>query len=237
MTFTFNNAPVSALNLTIPKIGNITARVVTTTDVDAPIGSRASLILEDLSIICTPIRGRNHLSRGNYLVVGGAGAWRLYVPSDPTTGARGGLRSDAGIKLSTAANALAAAVNVAATRAGLAGRESVTVSNDRVLGPAHVRLGMTGAACLDTLGAWYMRPDGVTVIGTRPTGASSAKIVVGPFDPSCNKLIVSLPQGDVAALVNSIGSTITGPTIEGEIIFESLEITIADGKIRYTVNP
>ena len=230
MAFTFNNAPISALNLSIPKIGNITARVTTTTDVDAPIGSRASLILEDLSIICTPIRGRNHLSRGNYLVVGGAGAWRLPVKS-------GGLRSDAGIKLSTAANALAAAVNVAATRAGLAGRESVTVSNDRVLGPAHVRLGMTGAACLDTLGAWYMRPDGVTVIGTRPTGASSAKIVVGPFDPSCNKLIVSLPQGDVAALVNSIGSTITGPTIEGEIIFESLEITIADGKIRYTVNP
>lgn len=230
MAFTFNNAPISALNLTIPKIGNITARVTTTTDVDAPIGSRASLILEDLTIICTPIRGRNHLSRGNYLVVGGAGAWRLPVKS-------GGLRSDAGIKLATAANALAAAVNVAATRAGLAGRESVTVTNDRALGPAHVRLGMTGAACLDTLGAWYMRPDGVTVIGTRPTGASSAKIVVGPFDPSCNKLIVSLPQGDVAALVNSIGSTITGPTIEGEIIFESLDITIADGKIRYTVNP
>lgn len=230
MAFTFNNAPMSALNLTIPKIGNITARVTTTTDVDAPIGSRASLILEDLTIICTPIRGRNHLSRGNYLVVGGAGAWRLPVKS-------GGLRSDAGIKLSTAANALAASVNVAATRAGLVGRESVTVSNDRVLGPAHVRLGMTGAACLDTLGAWYMRPDGVTVIGARPTGTSNAKIVVGPFDPSCNKLIVSLPQGDVAALVNSIGSTITGPTIEGEIIFESLEITIADGKIRYTVNP
>jgi len=237
MPFTFNNAPISALNLTIPKNGNMTARVSTTTDVDAPLGSKSQIILEDLTFVCTPVRGRNHLSRGNYFVVGGAGAWRLYVPSNPTVGARGGLRSDAGIKLSSAASALVAAVNVVAARSGLGGRENITVQNDRVLGPAHVRLGMTGSACLDTFGKWYMRPDGITVIGSRPAGAPMAKFVVGPFDPSCDKLIVSLPQGDVAALVNSIGSVITGSTIEGQINFESLDITIADGKIRYTINP
>jgi hypothetical protein len=230
MPFTFNDSPVSALNLLIPKIGNITARVTTTTDVTSPIGSRARLILEDLTIICTPVRGRNHLSRGNYLVVGGAGAWRLPVNS-------GGLRSDGGIKLSTVADALVAAVNITATSRGLGGRESVEVTNDRTLGSAHVRLGMTGSATLDTLGAWYMRPDGVTVIGSRPANNPLAKFVVGPFDPSCDKLVVSLPQGDIAVLVNSIGSAITAPTIEGEINFESLEITIADGKIRYTINP
>lgn len=230
MPFTFNRAPISTLNLTIPKVGNMSARVTTTTDVSAPLGSRAEIIIEDLTFVCSPICGRNHLSRGNYLVVGGAGAWRLPVKS-------GGLRSDGGIKLSTAANALVAAVNLEATRKGLTGRESITVTSDRVLGPAHVRVGMTGSSCLDMLGPWYMRPDGITVIGNRPADISTAKVVVGPFDPSSDKLIVSLPQGDVSTLVNSIGSTITGPTIEGNIIFESLEIMIADGKIRYTVNP
>jgi hypothetical protein len=230
MPFTFNNSPISTLNLSIPKVGNMSARVTTTTDVTAPLGSRAQIILEDLTFVCTPVRGRNHLSRGNYLVVGGAGAWRLPIKSD-------GLRSDSGVKLSHVASLLKKGVDAVATQQGLVGRESVIVTNDRTLGPAHVRIGMTGASTLDILGAWYMRPDGVTVIGNRPTGTSTAKIIVGPFDPSCDKLIVSLPQGDVAALVNSIGSTITGPTIEGEINFESLDITIADGKIRYTINP
>lgn len=223
--------------MTIPKNGIFSARVTTTTDVTAPLGSRAQITLEDLTFVCTPVRGRNHLSRGSYLVVGGTGAWRHYIPSNPTVGPKGGLRSDGGIKLSTAANALATAANLVAAKKGLAGRESITVTSDRVLGPAHVRVGMPGSASLDMFGPWYMRPDGVTVIGPRPTSTFTAKIVVGPFDPACEKLTVALPQGDVAALVNSIGSTFTAPTVEGTINFESLEINISDGKIRFTINP
>lgn len=231
MPYTLNNAPVTGFGAMIPERGNWTARVQLSTDTVFTKGQAVTFVVEDATFAGTIIRGGPFLSRASYLIVGGAGAWRLAVGP-------GALRSDGGIRLSAAADKLLSAVNMAAITAGLQGRERLTVQSDRTLGPASTRVKMTGAAVLDILGAWYMQPDGTTVIGTRPAPTIAAPvIVIEDYTPDDERVDVSVPSGEIAAFLAQMGGSVSGAPLEAPVAFKSCAVNLDGGKLRFTVNP
>lgn len=96
----------------------------------------------------------------HYRVVGGAGGWQKIVPSQV-------YNSNSSIKLSLVLN----------DAAGAAG-ETVSLDTDRDIGSFYVRQQAPAARVLNQLTAsWYVRPDGVTAVGSR-----SGDMIVSPFD-------------------------------------------------------
>lgn len=96
----------------------------------------------------------------HYRIVGGAGGWQKIVPSQV-------YNSNSSIKLSLV-------LNDAARVAG----ETISLDTDRDIGPFYVRQQAPAARVLNQLTAsWYVRPDGVTAVGSR-----SGDMIASPFD-------------------------------------------------------
>jgi hypothetical protein len=142
--------PVNSCELDVPNRGTWLARV-TLTDAQGPVeGDVVTLALGPLSLVGTVISAGQHGGVATARVVGGHGGWR-----QAPTGLS--FQNDANLSKKELASALASAVG-----------ETISSSNDTIgVNWSFDPLASAGSN-LDLLGDWYMREDGVTVLGTRP---------------------------------------------------------------------
>jgi len=154
---TLNDLPIQTAEIEIPFRRNWSG-IFKTTDAAAPTeGERVEFVMGSLSLIGTVLSSEAFGGIAELLVVGGAGGWRM-VPQIQQDGLSD--QNDAIISASHVAPRLAASVGetveVAAQSLGVHWTFDPTVS---------------AANNLDAIGPWYMREDGVTVLGERADGA------------------------------------------------------------------
>ncbi len=130
-------------------------------DVEGPaIAGRVTVKVGGLTLAGTVFRAGEFAGNTLFRVVGGAGGWQTIVPSQTYT-------SNSSVRLSLV-------VNDAARITG----ETISLDTDRELGTFYVRQRAPAARVLNQLTAlWWMRNDGVTVIGAR-----SVSSVTSQFD-------------------------------------------------------
>lgn len=131
--------------------------------------SVASLTLTGTVLRSLPFGGTTRVR-----LVAGAGGWGKQVPAKWYV-------HDAGLRVSTIAKDAAKAVG-----------EAVSVSDDTTLARAFVREAGPASRVLAQLGRpWFVGADGVTVIGSRPTGTVSSPFAVIAFDGAAGKALVA----------------------------------------------
>jgi hypothetical protein len=142
--------PVHSCELDIPWRGLWLARVRLTDENGPAEGDRVTLTLGPLSLVGTVLSSGQHGGVVTARVIGGAGGWR-----QAPTGLS--FQNDANLSKLDIAKALAASVG-----------ETVEAESDTIgVNWSFDPLASAGSN-LDTIGDWYMREDGVTVLGTRP---------------------------------------------------------------------
>lgn len=154
MTATLAGTRVSSAVVRFPAAGVWSAELELVDPVT--LTGAVSLVLEDLTLACTVVRGGPVEGSASYLVTGGAGGWSGLPPGRPV-GAKA-YRNDAGVKLSTVL------VDVARD-AG----EKVSLAADRPIGVVFVRQAGPGWDTLARLcPSWWVDGAGVTQVGPRP---------------------------------------------------------------------
>lgn len=155
---------VRELVLTIPQFGRWTADC----RLDHPQGALSgvqTLRLAGFSFVGTVVRGGDFVGTGYYRIVGGYGGWgRVIGPRGYSIQASGGVT-------------VAMVVKDAATACGE--RYAVLRGNDRSLGNHWVRLKGPASRVFGQMGVknWWVRSDGVTVVGNR-----ESPVVASAFD-------------------------------------------------------
>lgn len=161
MSATLANAKVLAALLHFPEVGVWSAELELADPVTL-VGA-VSLVVEDLTLACTVVRGGPVEGSASYLVTGGAGGWSGLPPGKPLLARP--YRNDAGVKLST----------VLADAAKEAG-ERISLATDRSIGATFARQAGAGWNTLARLcPSWWMDPAGVTQVGPRAATPITAK--------------------------------------------------------------
>lgn len=172
---------------------------MTLTDGEAPAKcERVTLVLGNLTLIGTVIESGSFGGVASAQVVGGAGGWRT-LP-DPLT-----FKNDANLDALGLAHALAE--NVGETLVGEPYTLGVNWSFDSTL---------SAGGNLDAIGDWYMREDGVTVLGIRQDGPE-VKALVDHFDPIRQRAF--LEQED-----DSLAAFLPGALLASDALTESIRI-------------
>ncbi len=164
MTATLAGTPASNVVVHFPVTGVWTAEV----ELVAPVtfAGLVSLVVGDLTLACTVVRGGPVEGSASYLVTGGAGGWSGLLPGKLV--AAKSYRNDAGVKLSTV-------LKDAATAAG----ESVSLGTDRSLGVAFLRqAGPAWDVLARTSSSWWVDAAAVTQVRPRPSAAITAPFKV-----------------------------------------------------------
>lgn len=165
-------------------------------------GTSVILSVNDVEFTGTIIDGDENIGRGAYVIVGGKGAWRNRV--GPTT-----LKSDGGIRLSTAANHLLDALSLVTT----AGIETLVINaGDTVLGTAWAPIEASAANLLDTLcSSWLVNRAGQTIInGTSSTIIDAANYAVMRYPLSRMFTLSPRKPSDISDVFDAIGGFIEG---------------------------
>ena len=158
MLASINGNALTDATITIPYQGIWHADV--TTSLGTLLVGRVTLVLGSLTMQGSVFRSGFFGGNFNYRIVGGAGGWQKVVPSKV-------YNSNSSIRLSLV-------LNDAARAAG----ENISLDTDRDIGSFYVRQQAPAARVLNQLTAsWYVRSDGVTVIGSR-----SGNMIASPFD-------------------------------------------------------
>ena len=198
MAFTLNGIDASSGVLTLPNKGVWMARVTLATEKPPAAGTKASLVVGSLSLKGTVEGSGSHAGSSEVIILGGAGGWRKNVELPP-------FRADNGVRLS----------QVVASLSAKCGETSVLEAGaERTVGYAWTVAIGPGATALDDLtgGAWWVAPDGITHVGTRPLGSrTKAQFSVESYDPADGHLVFSTPNDDIAAF--PIGCELAGEGI------------------------
>jgi hypothetical protein len=133
-----------------------------------------TLVIGDLSLKGTVTRGGNFTGQGSFRLIGGAGGWMKQL--SPRY-----YKSPFGVK---ASNVL--------TDAGREVGETVSVTSDRTLGQFYVREQGPAARVLALLAEqWWLREDGVTVVGPRATPTFVTPFEVIKADREKGRVLIS----------------------------------------------
>jgi hypothetical protein len=207
--------------------------VRTTKEAPIPIGSLVEIIMEEVVTFrgCV-IRNPPFVGRGQFVVVGGGGGWRLKCA--PTA-----LRSDGGIRLATALDMLEQDVaNVASKSGGIGHAESIKLhAGDKVLGKAWAPMTAAGSALIHLFGVpWFVGADGTTNVGYATTNVVPASdYAVQDVDAHGDNLPLAIRNGaGLAALVNAVKGSISGDPITGSFEIKTMRI-VEEKTLRVTV--
>ncbi len=155
-----NDRVITEAEIQIPRVGIWCADVALDDGAAIANGTAVTLKLAGLTLAGTVRRGESWQGAWRGRVVGGSDGWRKEIGP---AGYRSPLGVHAGIVLRDAARAVG---------------ETVSLDADFSVGPFFARMRGPAARLLSILDvSWYMRTDGVTVVGARPGGS-----IATPFD-------------------------------------------------------
>lgn len=209
------------------------AEVRTTKEAAIPIGALVEIIMEEaVTFRGCVIRNPPFVGRGQFLVVGGGGGWRLKCT--PTA-----LRSDGGIRLATALDMLEQDLAKAvSTSGGLGHAESIQIhAADKVIGKAWAPITAAGSELMQLFGVpWFVGAEGVTHVGYTSTNAVLADdYAVQDVDAHGDNLLLAIRTGaGLAALVGALKGSISGDPITGTFGIKTMRI-VEEKTLRVTV--
>jgi hypothetical protein len=206
----FADVLLSTVDLSIPEHGIWSARIRLADEAQLERGTRGALVLGGLSREGTVVDGGPFAGLRDYLVIGGAGGWRQPVEARA-------YRADNGVQLREVAEDLAEAVG-----------ETVEIAEERAVGAAWTRAAGLASDALDQLATrWYMREDGVTVLGERPAGTVDAELHVQGFDPARRAAVVVVRDEDLGQLVPGLSIV----TDDLDLRLEHVRIVVTPGRV------
>lgn len=219
MSATIDGVQCNAFELTVPRYGVPWGRAELAEGASAPAaGTPIEVVAAGVTFACTTTDPGERGGIATIEFVGGAGGWATAAPSL-------GHRNDAGVQLSTLAEALATAVGE---------RVSLSAGIDRSIGTLVARGGGPGGPSAgavlsqwcslpegSTRVRWYVDPAGMTRLGDRlPLGEVSATEV----DAGGRREWIAYAEEDASGLL-------PGAAIDGRQIAE-LRIEASPGRIR-----
>lgn len=172
MFATLNGSRVTRANIVIPAKGCFTADVWIddATSITGPV----TLTIGSLSLVGTVTRGGSFTGQSSFRIIAGAGGWMKTLTARY-------YKHTFGVKASAVL-----------TDAGNEVGETVIVKSDRTLGQYFVREQGPAARLLAQLGdVWWIRPDGVTVIGPRDTPTITSAFDVMGASPESGKIQIA----------------------------------------------
>ena len=211
---TFAGVPVARVRLVMSYYGLWMATLALYDATTLP-ATTSPLVLGNLSLQGTVYRGASYTGQRKAMVVGGAGGWRQSVPAQQYA-------QTSGVLVSTV-------LGDAATLVG----ERVSVTSDSLL-PGFVREAAPASRVLRQVAgiAWWMRADGVTVVGPRVSSTVSSAALVESYDTAAGKAIVSTE--DYASWLP--GASYQDETIAAPIVVSAVEFdSDAAGVARLTI--
>jgi hypothetical protein len=216
-TITVNGKRVPAASITLPFYGAWSAElsIDTPSSIGEP-GAAAELVVGDLTLHGTIVRGGVFAGDQGARIVGGAGGWRKSI-------APKGYTQAAGVRLSLVLEDAARAVG-----------ESVVVATERTLGTSWARRAGKAERMLTRLtgGAWW-----VDAAGKTQTAARATEAITTPF----TVIKRSNSQGRIEVATESIaswqpGRTFTSPALTGTQTISAVSIVAeGSGKLRVSV--
>lgn len=216
MAFSLNSIDASSGMVTLPARGVWVARLTLASEKPPAAGATVSLVVGTLTLRGTVERSGSHVGSSEVIVLGGAGGWRKAVEVPP-------FRADNGVKLSQVVSSLSSK---------LGETSALEPGAERTVGYAWTVANGSGSAGLNDLtgGAWWVAPDGITHVGSRPVGSRiKAPFSVESYDPADGRITFTTPDDDVAAF--PIGGELAGEGIDPFRI-GSLEIWWANQSVR-----
>jgi len=180
-----------------------------------------TLTVGGLTLAGTVYRGEVYQGSAAYRIEGGRGGWRLPVRARTH-------QDDSGVRLS---RVLASVLSDMPE----ANRETLTVpaEADRILGTTWLRSAGLARVSLGLLRVpWYVRNDGSTFAGARPSGAVvDAQAEVLHYDPEHRRVIVGTEKPEAWAP----GLTFTSTRLASPILLREVTIRVEKGKMRVEV--
>jgi len=138
------------------------------------ISGAQTVSLGPLTMKGTVVIGGSFTGSTRVRVIGGAAGWRLPVPAKS-------YQHDLGVKKSTVIGDAARAVG-----------ETVSIAKDGILGSAFVRQRGPASRVLNQVGdLWYVRADGVTVIGARDASKIASEFSVISAQLAIGQIVVA----------------------------------------------
>lgn len=169
-----NGIRIRTATVTLPYHGIWHADVVL--DKPVELSGRLTLVLGDLTLVGTAFRQGSFVGASYVRMIGGAGGWKTVIPAKEYA-------SSFGVKFSVVAGDAAKSVG-----------ETLLVSSDFAVGTSYERQVAAAARVLDTFAPlWWMRADGVTVVGNRtpPTVTSKFDVMLNGTNPAVGKVTVA----------------------------------------------
>lgn len=207
---TANGFAIHSAEIDIP-FRRIWLASLTFTDDQGPVeGDAVDLVVGSWTASGTCIESGVHGGIRSARVVAGAGGWRRA----PTGLA---FQNDANLRRSDIAQAIAASVG-----------ETVEADSDTIGVHWSFDPTISAGSNLDALGDWYVRDDGVTVIGSRPDGASF-KAIVDHFDGKHGHADLLIEESDVASVLP--GALITSDSLSISIRVRHTRIMLSTNEL------
>lgn len=207
--FTLAGHTATDASITIPAWGVSYADV--SLDGELTLTGRVTLVVADLTLQATVLAGGPAQGRSFYRLVAGAGGWGKTIP-------RKSYSNDLGVKLSTVLGDAAAAVGETL--------DLTSFDTSTRLGPQFVR--PEGPACrvleLVSPSAWYVREDGVTRLGARPSSTLAAT--------AARTSQLDLARGTLTLASETIAGILPGLTVDGLTALDVEHEASAKGGLR-----
>lgn len=208
MTFTLSGAPITSAVVRLPRYGIWTATVVVAGALELAAGASAVLTVGDLTLSGTAKPGGTFAGQAEYTITGGAGRWGARVSARQH-------RSDAGV---TAAQVVADLVLDAGERGAV-----LEPGADRPLGYAWARAaGIASDALAQVAGvAWWVAPDGITHVGTRPAATLATTLGGLAYEPRFRRATVAIADDAVAQFAPGatlVHSSLPAPLEIGSVV-------------------
>jgi hypothetical protein len=178
VSLTANGVPLTSAVVTWPWCGPMVVEMVAPDPV-VPVANRVTVIMGNLTIICSLIPERSGEFAGEWrgLAVSGAAGWRRILPAK-------GYRSPVGV----------VDMQVIADAATSAGETMAPGATPRPVGQFYTRRGDLPASqvfeLLTPSQTWWVAPTGVTFYGTRPESVTTAEFVLENYNPARGKACI-----------------------------------------------
>jgi hypothetical protein len=194
MFASLNGHRVTKGHVVVPLNGCITASV--SLDEAVELSGPVILVVGDLTIKAAVVRGGPFTGSSSFQLIGGAGGWMKTIGPKAYD-------QPFGVKLS-------AVLTDAAREVG----ETVSISSDRTLGTRWARQKAPAAWLLQRLAdQWWIREDGVTIVGPRATPTITSAFDVVKAKPEQGVVLVATEFPSVWLP----GAKFSSPTMSGQI--------------------
>lgn len=208
---TLNGTRVTHARASIPVWGCWYAEAQLDGEVTIAAGSRATLVMADLTLVGTVLSGGPALGRSHYRIIAGNGGWGRTIR-------RWSYADDAGVRLSKI-------LGDAAREAG----ETMVIDTTARVGPSWTRDEGPASDALNVLApsSWYVDEAGTTRLGARPAGVLPAKVTrVTPLDKG---------RGRVVLASDSIATILPSVVVDGMPAMDVVHELTPEGGLRSTV--